>query len=348
MKINQLTFTRFLAAISIVIFHYGKNSFPFNNHYIDFVFKSADVCVSYFFILSGFVMLIAYGEKKEISSIEYFKNRFARIFPIYLLGIFLVFLQQLKANDVDFMGMFLNIFMLQAWFPHQVLSFNPPGWSISVELLFYIIFPFVFNNVFKNNNFKKSAIIIILFWILSQIVYQVLLNKNAEIIYISSILRYNPIMHINEFLVGNIAGYYFIKNWTTEKYNLDWVLFLVFCFLIVALKFPLGLNFHNGLLAVFFIPIILLIALNNGFITKLFNKKIFTFLGEISFGIYILQYPVYSIISSYSINKYCHIQDVTTVFYIRLIILIVICSLSYIYIEKPIQTKIKNIKAISN
>lgn len=345
MKINQLTFTRFLAAISIVIFHYGKNSFPFNKDSIAFVFKSADVCVSYFFVLSGFVMLLAYGERAEISSKEYYKNRFARIYPIYFLGILLVFLQQLKANDVDFIGMFFNFFMLQAWFPNQVLSFNPPGWSLSVELLFYAIFPFVFPFVFKNNNLKKLAFLIIWFWIISQIAFQVLLNQNADSINISKILKYNPIMHLNEFLVGNIAGYYFIKKWSAKKYNLDWVLLFVFCLLIVVLKFPLGLNFHNGLLAVFFIPIIFLISLNNGFITKLFNKKIFVFLGEISFGIYILQFPVYSIISSYSVNKYFHIQDVTTVFYIRLILLIVICSLSYIYIEKPIQTKIKNIKS---
>ena len=59
MRIEQLTFTRFLAATSIVIFHYGVKCYPFNNNEIAFIFKSADVGVSYFFILSGFVMLLA-------------------------------------------------------------------------------------------------------------------------------------------------------------------------------------------------------------------------------------------------------------------------------------------------
>lgn len=87
MRIEQLTFTRFIAAISIVIFHYGKESILFNNNLVGYVFKQANVGVSYFFILSGFVMIIAYHNKSEINFIEYFKNRFARIYPVYLLAI---------------------------------------------------------------------------------------------------------------------------------------------------------------------------------------------------------------------------------------------------------------------
>ncbi|MDW5290748.1 hypothetical protein [Formosa sp. PL04] len=64
MRLEQITFTRFLAAISIVIFHHGKNIFPFNQEGVSFIIKQANIGVSYFFILSGFVMVIAYGNKK--------------------------------------------------------------------------------------------------------------------------------------------------------------------------------------------------------------------------------------------------------------------------------------------
>lgn len=342
MKINQLTFTRFLAAISIVVMHFGMKSIPFTSDYIDFIFQRADIFVSYFFVLSGFVMMIAYQNKKEISTQEYYINRFARIYPIYFLGVFLVFLQQLKTLSFDFFGLFLNIVMLQSWVPTKALSCSPPNWSLSVEFLFYAVFPFVFNTIFKKCSIKKVTLFIVVFWIISQVIFEVLLHHvtNGGASY--NLIKFNPIMHLNEFLLGNLTGFYFVKHLSAKKYYLDWHILFVFSLLILILKFPLGFNYHNGLLAVLFVPLIVLISLNNGFITKLFNKKIFIFLGEISFGIYILQFPVYSIISSYSLNKYFHIQDATIVFFIRLVILIFISAISYIYIEKPIQAKIKN------
>ena len=90
MRIEQLTFTRFLAAISIVIFHYGDQIFLFNNKYVQFIFGQANIGVSYFFILSGFVMIIAYNTNSKINFFQYLKNRLARIYPVYLFAIFLL------------------------------------------------------------------------------------------------------------------------------------------------------------------------------------------------------------------------------------------------------------------
>lgn len=86
--LHQLTFTRFLAAIAIVIFHYGGSAFPFQTPILKSLFSNANVGVSFFFILSGFVMMIAYGARQsEINFREYFINRFARIYPIYFLAL---------------------------------------------------------------------------------------------------------------------------------------------------------------------------------------------------------------------------------------------------------------------
>ncbi|MEO8533829.1 MAG: acyltransferase, partial [Flavobacterium sp.] len=180
MRIEQLTFTRFLAAISVVVFHYGGKSFPFKNDSIVFIFRNADVCVSYFFILSGFVMIIAYGNKTVISAGNYFRNRMARIYPVYFLAILVMLLLQIRTKNIDYSGLFLNIFMIQAWVPGKVLSLNPPGWSLSVELLFYAIFPFAFNRFFKKIALKRVVIYVILFWVLSQVIFQLFLILYEE------------------------------------------------------------------------------------------------------------------------------------------------------------------------
>lgn len=343
MKIDQLTFTRFLAAVSIVIFHYGKEVPAFNNNSVDFIFRNAHICVSYFFILSGFVMMVAYGNKAVIEPRCYFRNRLARIYPLYFLAIIIMFVLQVRTKSLEISGLVLNVFMIQSWIPDKVLSINPSGWSLSVEIIFYAIFPFVFNKIFNKNTFQKSLLYIVLFWFFSQVLFQILLLLfgGDEFRFIKNILLYNPLSHLNEFLIGNLAGFLFIKKWQNNKANYD-LLILVFVGLIfLVLKYPLNLNIRNGLLAIFFVPLIIFISQNNGFITKLFQKNILVFLGEISFGIYILQHPIYSLFSAYSVNKYFHINDLTIVFFLRLIILITVSCIAYIYIEKPIQERIK-------
>ncbi|MBD0726572.1 hypothetical protein B6A10_15470 [Flavobacterium sp. L1I52] len=343
MRIEQLTFTRFLAATSIVIFHYGVKCYPFNNNEIAFIFKSADVGVSYFFILSGFVMMLAYGNRPVISVREYLINRLARIYPVYFFASLLMLLTQLRTNNLDVKGLFFNLFMIQAWFPDKVLSFNPPAWSLAVEFVFYLIFPFVFNQLFKKIALNRIVVFVVLFWIFSQLIFHTLypLSEFQEWTVLKAILKYNPLMHLNEFLIGNLAGLCFIQKFKSKKANYDFLILLFAALVLLALKFPMGFYFHNGLLAILFIPLIIFLSLNNGLITRLFQEKKLVFLGEISYGIYILQHPVYSLISAYSVNKYLNISEPTIVFLIRFIILLILASLSYLFLEKPIQMVVR-------
>lgn len=344
MRIDQLTFTRFLAAVSIVIFHYGGGSIFTEHSQLAFIFENANISVSYFFILSGFVMIIAYGNKPFVPFIAYFKNRFARIYPLYFLAIILVIFVQLNIK-FDFSGFFLNIFMIQAWIPGKALSFNFPAWSLSVEVLFYAIFPFVFNEVYKKMSLKRISMGIVLFWIFTQIVTNVLFHYfgESDSVYAKDFLCYNPLLHLHQFLMGNLAGLIFIKYLNEKKRNYDLLILVFVVLIILALKFPLGLELHSAS-ALLFVPLILLLSLNTGVITRLFQKKLFVFLGEISFGVYILQYPVCFFISNYRIKKYLHIDDLTISLLIRIGILILVSSITYIYIEKPILEKVKGTK----
>jgi len=346
LRIEQITFTRFIAAISIVIFHCGKDSFLFNNKYVSFIFEQANLGVSYFFILSGFVMIIAYGNQVKVDFFDYIKNRLARIYPIYFIAILIILAISLFQN-INIENLLLNLFMIQSWLPEKALTLNFPGWSLSVEMFFYIIFPFLFNNIFSKSKFKTISVSIILFWLISQIIFHLIVYQILKIPYFSiRDMNYNPILHLNEFLVGNLAGIYFIKKVKDNKKNYLPFIFATLLVLILFLKFPFGLNFQNGFLAIVFIPLILLISLSNDKVTNLFTKKIFVFLGEISFGIYILHIPVWIVFSDYRMEKYLGLNkesDFTTSFLIRLLILFVISCVSYVYIEKPLRNIIKKI-----
>ncbi|MBS1607337.1 MAG: acyltransferase [Bacteroidetes bacterium] len=348
MRVEQITFSRFIAAISIVIFHFGREVSPFNNEGISFIFRKAGVGVGYFFILSGFVMIIAYSKKPGVNAIEYFKNRVARIYPAYFLAICLLFGHLLfKKETVDTTGLIFNLLVIQSWIPSQALSFNYPGWSLAVEFFFYAIFPFLLNFIYsKKEKYRAIAIIIILFWMLCQVSFYFIESPDlhtSDSLQKHNFFYYFPFMHLNEFLVGNLAGLFFIRNYDrlTGRYDLA-IAGVVICIILFLRILPMSLNVHNGLLALFFVPFIVLLSSNTGRLTKIFNRKLFVFLGEISYGLYILQIPVFRWM--YSLLHFLHIENDILKFYISCIALIFLSALSYKFVETPLRHKIKNVK----
>lgn len=347
MRIEQITFTRFLAAISIVVFHYGKGVYPFNNESIAFIFQQANVGVSYFFALSGFVMIITYQNKGAIKTGQYYKNRFARIYPVYFLALLLFLIYRISYNySVDYYTILWQVLAIQSWIPSRVLTFNYPAWSLSVEVFFYAIFPLLFNFIYdKKAALKYCALPIVFIFVLSQWLFIGLLHAKGNGVLTASthnLLHYFPLMHINEFLMGNLAGLFFVHRLKDQVKNYDWPILALTSILIVALKYPVGLNFHNGLLLVVFVPLILLIALNNGIIASASKAKALVFLGEISFGIYILQLPVFKFMGEFCI--YYSIQDTSTIFYLSIAVLILMSALSYTFFETPVRKIIRKIK----
>jgi peptidoglycan/LPS O-acetylase OafA/YrhL len=343
MRVDQLTFTRFLAAIAIVVFHYGQNIFPFNIQWVSFIFKQSNIGVSYFFLLSGFVMILAYNNKDKINYLEFYKNRFFRIYPVYLLSILLVFIFiSIKHFPFDYSTIFLNLLAVQTWFPEKAIAFNTPGWSISVEFFFYLVFPILFNLIYNKKKYLKHWVFIsILIFLSTQISLYYLMNSTFFGGFPSpsyNLLFFHPMMHINEFLIGNLAAIFYLRLGKSFR-NLDLSIIINFILIVITLKYVTIVNFHNGLLSFLFIPFIILLSNNNGFITKLFLKKSFVILGEISFGIYILQLPVFSF--SYLLFDQINLLNDSCRFYLALFILVLIAYLSFIYIENPIRLKLK-------
>jgi len=345
MKIEQLTFTRFLAAISIVVYHFGMELFPFRTEAVSFLFKQANLGVSYFFILSGFVMIIAYGGNgnSHIDRNKYYLSRIARIYPVYLIALLLLLAYYIiRSKPIDSAGYVMNLFVIQSWFPPYPLTGNGPGWSLAVEFFFYAVFPLLFNRLYSKFKLPILALSIVLFWVISQVIFNVMINSTFYQGFPSKshdLLYYFPLMHLNEFLMGNLAGIFLVKAGKSKMRNHNALLILLLVALILLLRFPLPWSYHNGLLAIVFIPFILLLSRNKGPITYLFNRKPLVFLGEISYGIYILQIPVYY--WSQGFLKFTGITNEYLLFFIPFFILIALAGISYEYLETPIRNWVK-------
>lgn len=141
-RFDSLTGLRFLAALAVVFFH----AVPAFIHVpaIRNVATLGQFGVDFFFVLSGFVLSWSYDPAR--STRTFYGLRFARIYPLHIL-MFLV------AAWVGLRGTWgaavLNVTLLQAWAHDDrvLLAFNAPAWTLSCEVFFYALFPYVMPRV---------------------------------------------------------------------------------------------------------------------------------------------------------------------------------------------------------
>ena len=341
MRTEQLTFTRFIAAVSIVVFHFGKGAFPFNHYPLNVLFQKAELAVSYFFVLSGFVMILAYGKSEYIPPRMYFVNRFSRIYPAYLLALLgMAFFHFISPYPSDFRGFFLNLAMVQSWIPGYALSFNGPGWSLSVELFFYLSFPFLFNWIYKRWQWKYLLLLGVFLFLISQALTHLLRYSDfykPEPSFQHDLTYFFPLIHWHEFILGSLGGLFFLK--AVRPRNLDVPIVVLSFLLALVLLYNKWFVLNNGLLVLIFLPLILLISSNTGMLTRLGRSKWAVFLGEISYGMYIFQLPVFLFLKlGFKQIGYFH---PLVFFYSGLILLMAVSAVSFRYIEMPIRAWMK-------
>jgi peptidoglycan/LPS O-acetylase OafA/YrhL len=132
---------RFFAALAVVLCHVG---YQFTNTSSVNVAESYGyVGVSFFFILSGLVLTWSYAGQ---SAQRFIWLRLCRIWPLqFLVTLFAFTALASQERATGTAGHALEVVLLQAWSPKQRIYFGGNGvsWSLSCELFFYVLFPFV-------------------------------------------------------------------------------------------------------------------------------------------------------------------------------------------------------------
>jgi peptidoglycan/LPS O-acetylase OafA/YrhL len=324
---------RAVAALLVVIFHYGCTVFPFSLQ--EHFFRRGNLAVSFFFVLSGFVMYWSYSDK-QIAYRDFLKKRIARIWPLYVFAILLALSYPVYLYaTTDYTGqpgllksVVLNISLLQAYIPGYALSVNSPGWSLSVEMFFYMLFPLLI--MWARRDAKQFVKFAWVFFILSQLLH-IWLVRYLQPVYPSAVhefIYYQPLFHLNQFVLG-IAGGYYASRITTDRAGL--YAFLAFLALVLFINYmPSQISLHNGLTA----PLCLLLILFAAQMKRgLLFWMPFVFLGEISFGIYILQEPLHFYCMKMN-DAFWHLSEVPF-FYFYIFILVFSAFICYYLVELP-------------
>lgn len=314
--IDALTSIRFFAAIYVVFHHYGAMVIPSDWKTASTFHSRGGSGVALFFVLSGFILSYNYASRSSISQRDFLAARFARIFPVYLLSMLLAFppffnaeatRQPVASALIDTsLQLLLCLALLQAWFPSLVARLNPPGWSLSAEWFFYSVFPFLLTKRPIRRFLENPGLAIPSLWcasLVGQFSTHALISRfgtslglDATPDFLKLLTAFNPVLRLPEFLIGCSLGLLHLRG--TRIRNPDTIAIASAALSIAALAFlPLsGWDelLCTSLLAPLFGALILSLANSSGPLAALLSLPWLVFLGESSYGLYILHEPVRS------------------------------------------------------
>src|SRR3989441_1626916 len=152
-ELSGLTGIRFYAALVVFLYHVpnfipGMTAFGGSNVF----FNSGDLGVSFFFVLSGFILTYNYANvfREGVCAASFKRflwDRLTKIYPVHFLTLLIVLPIAIFSpqRPLDWRALPFHLLLLQCFWPSSTPAFsdylNAPSWSISCEWFFYLLAP---------------------------------------------------------------------------------------------------------------------------------------------------------------------------------------------------------------
>lgn len=347
-ELRALTGLRFLAALPVVLFHVLPR--PAMPAWAGSLADLGYVSVGLFFILSGFVLAYAYsGREGEVDKPTFYRNRFARIYPVYALAMLIALpafaqtYEWLELPRSEFgIDVILRFLLVHAWHPGTMKYYNVPSWSLSVEAFFYLVFPFLLPSVYKIRppEVVRSLVAVLALAAFAPAIFEWAYpgTSPATENYRVLLIKFHPLVRLPEFLAGMLLGRLFVgrtEPLTGARADLLVALSVGAIALAIALGMPYVL-LHTGGLAIAFAVLVWALASGQGKAAAFLASKPLVVLGEASFALYILHVPLFRILEPAAAAR--GIQIGTVGFAIGMVLTLIAISLVvYRIFEVPMR-----------
>ena len=335
---------RLFTSLSVLLYHYrhffgpsntgttidydiSKFDLPFYS-LLDVFYNNGFFGVYVFYTISGFVFAHVYlSVHKKTTFKKFFINRFARLYPLHFASLIIVlFLQlfhmsQFNAFPIyifnDLYHFILNLFFISSWGFEKGYSFNGPIWSVSVEIIIYLLF-FITLTLFKKYRFNL-IILVSIFFIIADKVLDI-----ESLIFICARFFYSGVL------------VFIISEKIKKKYYL-----LAFLSALTLVIFSFFENFKIYL----FCPSLILLFASIDIIIEKNNVKLFLrTCGDLTYALYLLHIPMQLFIlllaSYFSLPDLLYLNNYFFIFYFTIMILI--AKFCFKFFEQPLNNKIKN------
>lgn len=315
-----MTGARALAALYILALHFGTPLFLHAPRWARTLRQTGFVATSWFIMLSGFVLTIAYGRKLADGRMDrraFLIQRLARVYPVYALGLALLvpFAVVHRWGEITaaFGAASLRYKLLtglaqatfaHVWAPRLVTAWNVPDWCVSVEMWFYAFFPLLVVWLLARSRRVLWAALG-LSWAATlalSIAYTALrpdgfVADAASVGFYINLYKFSPLARWPEFVFGMVLG----ALWLTvpaERRGRRHATRLVagagaatLAVLLAGDRIPYTL-LHDGTLLPLYGVLVWGLMLGEGPLHRLLGCRPLTTLGDASYVLYILQVPL--------------------------------------------------------
>ena len=293
-----MTSVRIFAALYVLIYHFwGDSPLAPQAHWYDSWRNGGYLGVSLFFVLSGFIL--AYNAPVKTQFRRFYALRFARVYPLYLAALLWALPNYLRhaalrpSGAQRWVALPATVLLLQTWFgPYIAVQINSPGWSLCDEAFFYALFPVVLPMIIAQMPRWRMllAALAVLAILPSTVVHLWVWHHGAAILTDGQAQFVGlPLFRLPEFLTGVVLGRLFLirmPHTTTLQVAASTAL-SVACILIHG-HLPFDVV-RSGLLA---LPLGWMLYSLAGWRSRFLGSKTMQLLGEMSYGVYLLQLPL--------------------------------------------------------
>ena len=164
--IQALAGARGLPPLMVILYHFSEGHHYSHVGWFDLIAARGYLWVEFFFVLSGFILTYAYGQRlKELWTLNgygaFLRARLIRLYPLHLfmlaaVGALILALHVIAASngyhsifeiryhqDISAKGLVLSLLLIQAWNTMDRLTWNGLSWFVSVEFALCLLFPIV-------------------------------------------------------------------------------------------------------------------------------------------------------------------------------------------------------------
>ena len=283
----NLQIVRSIAVILVVLFHFFPTKFSLG-------YLGVDI----FFVLSGFLIAYRIAKDSTILDLQFIKSfysaRLRRILPntaiitVAFLFVFYLILSPAEYESITHGAFWGLLGVSNIYYFLEIDYFSSEAsqipflhlWSLSIELQFYLIAPFLIN-VIKNTSINSMSLATAILFVVASY-----LNE-----YYPSLAFYLIIARLYEFFCGFVLYKYIVFQ---TKITIFTALFI---FAIVSLTLLNYTDIFPNLLAVVVSCFLIYVSGLNfpSFFTTIMRP--FKLLGDSSFSIYLIHWPIASFIS---------------------------------------------------
>ncbi|WP_188750693.1 acyltransferase family protein [Parapedobacter defluvii] len=351
--IREIDGLRFMAIIPVLVQHLNERflrnttvTFAEDpaNSVINFLAARGFLGVYLFFVISGFILALPFATHRlkggrEVNYRAYYWRRVTRLEPPYIVWMTIFYIIFVFINGTSFAA-YLPNYLAGITYTHSLIfgewsPFNPPTWTLEIEVQFYLLAPLLALLFFsiRNKVVRRIANIGILLLMMG-------LQQYGETF--RGLPSLTILGHIHYFIVGFLLADLFICDWHIRKKRIAYDVLAVGAFACLIVVWSWNFEFLSRILVISCLFLFFYSVFRAKYVNTFLTNRWITSIGGMCYTIYLIHLPLaelfiritkhFQISNSYGLNLL-----VQLLLYIPVVL--VISAFSYLIFEKPFMNK---------